>query len=156
MAPTRRTYTRDFKVAAVKLITAPGILRRPRLAETPQGEDLAAFFFCVGLIAGAISLEEAKVIPKQAGGWACLGGVVLIVLWLVAVFVLQHRSFRPTSITDHEIRFANVSPEFVEAMERKREQWRRPEWEDDEPLDVEPAPPERRESFREGRDPDRP
>lgn len=92
--------------------------------------------------------------PGQRGdsfvGFACIGSLVLFVIWLVIVVVAQSTAIRPKEITDNEIVLQGVSEAFVEAVqdsdrhERTRRRGRRDDRADDDEYDDEPAPRKRK------------
>ncbi len=83
-------------------------------------------------------------------GLACLGGVLLGLIWLIVIAILQHTGIRPQEITDRSIILTNVSEEFEEALWDQRDQRRalreKPrrrrdrDEDDEEPEEREPRP----------------
>lgn len=50
------------------------------------------------------------------GGFACLGGMLLLLAWVIFIIILQNTAIRPREITDKEIVLKGVSDGFVEAV----------------------------------------
>jgi hypothetical protein len=85
----------------------------------------------LALVAALIigSLVAASTISEQGGrhgddlvGFVCVGGVILLVLWLIGLAVIQLTAIRPTEITDDTITLTGVSDAFVRAVEEDRDQ----------------------------------
>jgi hypothetical protein len=79
---------------------------------------------------------------NDLGSFACIGGLVLFIAWIIIAAIAQNTAIRPKEITDSEIVLQGVSSEFVDAYEeleserrarrRKRRQQRDEEDEDEE------------------------
>jgi hypothetical protein len=103
--------------------------------------------FAAILLVGIGSLVLAYYVHEkyriEIGGWVC-GFVALgMVVWLIAIFLLQLFALRPIGITEDSITFANAHPEFVEAVQearRKRAEMRSLDFDDDDDFE----PPRRR------------
>lgn len=78
-------------------------------------------FAVVGAVALTVYTDRDRDMGDALGGLLCAGPIIVGLAWLIAAAVVQHSSIRPEEITDHDIMLVKVSPEFVEALERKRE-----------------------------------
>lgn len=95
---------------------------------------LLSFLGLVGLAIGGVVLANVAGGPNgfdEYGGFVCAGSAVALVVWLIAVAVLQQTAIRPTEITDNSITLTNVSREFVGAYEENRRASRRRDWDDE-------------------------
>lgn len=122
---------------------------------------VAGATFVMGMLAFIVLLaaSEGDTAGAIVGGMACFGVSVFPVILIIAY--IQSATIRAREITDRSITLVRVHDDFVEAMEIRREgatrkasPRRRSRDDDDEFEEVEeidPAPPKRRESFREGR-----
>jgi hypothetical protein len=133
---------------------------------------LGSFF---GLFAVAFVVFIASVQPDPRGaqtdftGWACLGCVLALFVWVILAAVLSMTAVRAAEITDRSITLVGVSREFADAyyqedqrtfardVERTvRERWRqdhgRPRPDDDRYREDDPETRRRREQFREEED----
>jgi hypothetical protein len=112
-------------------------------------------FFLLGLVgAGLIALVST--LPRQNPnddslfGIACLGSVVLFVVWVIIAIVCQNTAIRPTEITPTHITLTGVSDGFVDAVEdakaehRSRKRSRISRREDDEEEEEEERPRKKR------------
>lgn len=109
---------------------------------------IGSLFLLGGL--GALIFVLAVIIPPRGaddyGPFACLGAVLLFIVWIVILVVVQNTAIRPKEITDHEITLAGVSDAFVEAFEETRgerrssRRRRRPQLDEDDDFDDEPRP----------------
>jgi hypothetical protein len=111
--------------------------------------NLSVYGGLLGLIAfgvGGIALSSNAAPGDRDAffGLFCVGGLVLLVAWLVVVGVAQYTSIRPTEITDHRIALAGVCLEFIDAVDEAREEWRRRRREVDRDFEAERLPPTRR------------
>jgi hypothetical protein len=106
-----------------------------------------------------LAASEGDTAGAIVGGMACFGVRVLPAIGVIAY--IQTTTIRAREITDRSITLVRVHDDFVEAMEIRREgatrkasPRRRGRDDDDgfeEVEEIDPAPPKRRESFREGR-----
>lgn len=95
-------------------------------------------FLGLGAIVAAASLPQH--LRENALGFTCLGGVVLLLIWLGIVIYAQNTGIRPKEITDNEILLDGVCLAFVDAVdesdreyeERRRERRRRRDDDEDE------------------------
>jgi hypothetical protein len=69
----------------------------------------------------AVALMANQQPPNDEVGWACLGTVGLLFVWLIAAAIIQSSAIRPSEITDSSITLNKVHPDFVEAMREERE-----------------------------------
>jgi hypothetical protein len=76
----------------------------------------------VGLIAATAGTDRQHAAGAEWLGLACVGSVVLFVLWLVMAAILQITAIRPIEITDNSLTLKGVSDEFVQALQELREQ----------------------------------
>ncbi len=83
----------------------------------------------------------------RIGPFACIGGLVLFIAWLVVLIVCQSTAIRPKEITDDDITLQGVSEAFVDAVEdayrerrARRKKKRLERHDDDEEEDVAPRP----------------
>jgi hypothetical protein len=117
---------------------------------------------------GAIMLMTADQRPRRGGaggeelgGLACVGVVVLGLVWAVGLSVAQGTGIRPTEITDRSISLAGVSERFIDALAEDREaaaeedEYEEDEYEDDRPRRPRRRPPPRAEEDEHIYDPDR-
>lgn len=87
------------------------------------GGLIAMIIVGIGLIV-AISVAEGqkRQVSDEVRGWACAGGVVLGVIYVIAAIVVESRTIRPTQITKNTITLVRVSPQFVDAIEAQRDE----------------------------------
>ena len=99
-------------------------------------------FIVVGIGAFVILLQmqpPGRRAEDTITGFVCIGGLVLLVIWLVLVAVLQSTAVRPKEIGDRYIILTGVAPRFIDALDDP--QYFPDREEDDYPED---RPPERR------------
>jgi hypothetical protein len=80
-----------------------------------------AFPILVLLGIGTIALVgDAGGSSRVVAGLACFGTGVVVVGWLFSAILLQQLAIHASEITDRSIILTNLSPRFVEAVERER------------------------------------
>ncbi len=77
-------------------------------------------------IAGGIALSNAPRHAQDAlSGYACLGGALLFVAWVILFAIVHSTSIRPNEITDTQVSLVGVSEEFVAAVDEADRHCRR-------------------------------
>lgn len=115
---------------------------------------LACVGLFIGLSAWLVGMENDEEIKRgSAGGFICIGGLPLLLAWIIMAAIMQKTSIRPSEITDNSITLTRISPAFVEAMKAQRRVTERPRSEEYEPQLGERRRPTDTEDFY---DPNRP
>jgi hypothetical protein len=117
---------------------------------TILGTFLAVMLF--GVIAVALMANQQP--ANDNVGWACLGTVGLLFVWLVAAAIIQSSAIKASEITESSMTLSKVHPNFVDAIREDRARDReerlarrrhhdiRDDYDDE--LDEEPRPRRRR------------
>jgi len=121
-----------YAIAAL-LLTKRMTIQAPLCAQHRGHWTVRACFMWGGLgfllLLGVLVIGFAIANERQPGGealmgFACVGGFLVGLLWLIAAAILQHTGIRPQEITDRSITLTNVSPEFEDALWDERDQRR--------------------------------
>jgi hypothetical protein len=76
----------------------------------------------IGALGIGVLVMQANQQPGNDSTWMCLGGVLLLLVWLIAAAIIQSTAVRPTEITDRSIRLTKIHPAFIDALERDRDE----------------------------------
>ncbi|HWG41460.1 MAG TPA: hypothetical protein VN688_01655 [Gemmataceae bacterium] len=124
-----------FVCGLVPFAIVAAIMTKRRRVEVPLCEEhknhwmwrqvaiLGGLLLVLGLVFGGILLAD----NQQGGGndplsgFLCVAGPVGLIIWLIAIAILQSTAIRPKEITDTSITLVGVSDVFIQAYE---EDWR--------------------------------
>src|SRR5262245_15375580 len=77
---------------------------------------LAACFVAT-VIALSLGEQRAPGASNELGGYACIGSLGLLLLFLIVAVISQQTSIRPAEITDRSITLVGVAREFKDALQ---------------------------------------
>jgi hypothetical protein len=79
---------------------------------------------CLGFGAMAFLISTGPQDPdlQTLAGWTCAGSALVGLIWLIAAAIVEKGGIRASEITDEQISLIRVSPAFVEALGRERDE----------------------------------
>jgi hypothetical protein len=83
---------------------------------------MLVMFLGFGAVVVAIILANRGVVNGDTMvGLACVGTLLIGLIWLVAAAIIQQTAIRPTEITDRRLTLTNVSDYFIDALDEERD-----------------------------------